>query len=129
MRKSIALIHIIISSITSLVCAAGTKTITIHMAPGTRPVYGALYYVQSHAAQRVGQVKLIEQEQQFNLPVVTIKARKYLILSYDPQLLKEVFTQPRATPGVLLVALPCGKHHDQQPLTLQEGQLGSLLQS
>jgi hypothetical protein len=113
-------------SIPFLLSAAAPKTIVVHGASGVQPVYGALYYVQSHSAQRVGLIKLLDREQTFNLPVVTSKSQRFLIVSHKPSLLKEVFTQPFATPGVLLIPVPTMLQNEQPPITLDAAQLEAL---
>lgn len=123
MHKSSIIVHVLIGSIPVLLYAIPPKTITVHGASGVEPVYGALYYVQSHSAQRVGLIKLLEREQTFNLPVVTSNSRRYLIISHQPSLLKEVFTQPFFAPGVLLIPLPAIRQNMQPPIVLDEAQL------
>lgn len=128
MHKSNIIVHILMGSLSFLLFAAPPKTIVVHAVPGAQPVYGALYYVQSHSAQRVGIVKLLEREQTFNLPVVTNKSNRYLIISHKPNLLKEVFTQPFTTSGVLLIPLPAMQNNQQPPITLDAAQLEALVE-
>lgn len=126
MHKSNIIVHILVGSLSFLLSATSQKIVTVHAAPGVQPVYGALYYVQSHSAQRVGLIKLLNREQAFNLPVVTSKSQRYLIVSHKQNLLKEVFTQPFTTPGVMLIPVPA-IHNGQQPsITLDAEQLEAL---
>lgn len=126
MRTSNIIKHVFIGSIPLMLCAVPPKTITVYGSSGRQPVYGALYYVQSHSAQRVGHIKMLDREQEFNVPVVTSNSRRYLIISRQPSLLKEVFTQPFYAPGVLLIPLPAVRQNVQPPIVLDEAQLAVL---
>lgn len=126
MRTSTTILYMISGSLTFLLYAGPIKTIAVQMQTGMQPVYGALYYVQSHAAQRVGEIKRIDDTQFFNVPVVSTKARRYLIVSYKPQLLKEVFIHPLTTADIALIPLPGLQKNVYPVLALQPDQLERL---